>query len=224
MTSNSWTFPQNLLKKIPPQQYLHVLDNNSNVVRVEIGPQTYRCLDQEEAIYGPAKMVVIPPHHYVIVSNPVLKRDFKGKREVVIDKFGQAVLRHGDLEVRLEQEPFPLYPGEVLLEKPKPLEILEPNTALLLEACRDFEDFSGKDGKPLSRKCGTRWYFEGPGTYFPQPEVKRIDLIKATVIKPAQGFFFPLRFIYLFSTEIESIERFCRQKRSRKIDWVRVAL
>ena len=31
--------------KIPPFCYLHVLDKNKNVTRVEIGPQTFTCLD-----------------------------------------------------------------------------------------------------------------------------------------------------------------------------------
>eukprot|EP01124_Arcella_intermedia_P026631 TRINITY_DN5052_c0_g1_i1.p1 TRINITY_DN5052_c0_g1~~TRINITY_DN5052_c0_g1_i1.p1 ORF type:complete len:428 (+),score=93.24 TRINITY_DN5052_c0_g1_i1:56-1339(+) len=189
MSTGSWTFPQNLLKKIPPQHYLHVLDSNTNVVRVEVGPMTYRCLDQETAIYGPAKMVVIPPHHYVLIANPVITTETHGKKEVALDQHGQALLRHGEQEVRLEQDPFPLYPGEVLVEKPKPLQILEANTALLLEASLDFEDRICKDvdGDAVQRKCGTRWYFEGPGTYIPQPEVKVVELVKATVVKPTQA-------------------------------------
>jgi len=190
MSTDSWTFPQDLLKKIPPQHYLHVLDNNTNVVRVEIGPQTYRCKDQEAAVYGPTKMIVIPPRHFVIISNPVVKRMTKEEKwEVVCDKFGQAILRHGDQEVRLEQEPFPLYPGEVISERVRPLEVVEPNTALRLQATRDFEDRYAKDskGRPLMHKAGEEWYFEGPATYIPQPEVRIVNTTKATVVQPGQA-------------------------------------
>lgn len=56
-------------------------------------------------------MTVVPPRHYCVVENPVL-RDKDGK--VVVDKSGQVKLQHADLEIRLAQDPFPLYPGEVL--------------------------------------------------------------------------------------------------------------
>ena len=55
-------------------------------------------------------MIIIPPNHYCVVSNPVVKVD----GVVQFDKYGQAKLNHADLEVRLVQEPFPLYPGEAL--------------------------------------------------------------------------------------------------------------
>lgn len=57
-------------------------------------------------------MHVIPPRHYCIIKNPVV-RDETGN--AVADEHGQAKLRHGDVEIRLEKEdPFPLYPGESL--------------------------------------------------------------------------------------------------------------
>ena len=34
--------------------------------------------------------------------------------KVVLDRNGQAKLLHADQEIRMAQEPFPLYPGEVL--------------------------------------------------------------------------------------------------------------
>lgn len=56
-------------------------------------------------------MVIIPPCHYCIVLNPVLRNE---DSSLVYNTAGQIKLRHADLEVRLEQEPFPLYPGEVM--------------------------------------------------------------------------------------------------------------
>lgn len=56
-------------------------------------------------------MITVPPRHYCIIENPVL-RDKEHK--VVFDESGQAKLLHADQEIRLAQDPFPLYPGEVL--------------------------------------------------------------------------------------------------------------
>lgn len=56
-------------------------------------------------------MVIIPPYHYCIILNPVLRNE---QNALVYDTVGQIKLRHADLEVRLEQDPFPLYPGEVV--------------------------------------------------------------------------------------------------------------
>ena len=56
-------------------------------------------------------MVTVAPRTYCIVENPVLRNDDK---VVQLDALGQAKLNHSDLEVRLAQDPFPLYPGEIL--------------------------------------------------------------------------------------------------------------
>lgn len=60
-------------------------------------------------------------------------------------------------EVRLTQDPFPLYPGEVLKENVTALKIVMANAALRLRAILDIED---KDEK---RVAGDEWLFEGPG-------------------------------------------------------------
>lgn len=62
-------------------------------------------------ILGPEKMIIIPPSSYCIILNPVVRDK---DNVVVTDSVGQIKLRHADLEVRLEQDPFPLYPGEVI--------------------------------------------------------------------------------------------------------------
>ena len=58
-------------------------------------------------------MVTIPPRMYCIIENPVVRNDDK---VVQFDASGQAKLVHCDLEVRFTQDPFPLYPGEILKE------------------------------------------------------------------------------------------------------------
>lgn len=42
--------------------------------------------DNEKVVEGPTKMVIIPPNHYCVVANPVM-RDEEG--EVQFDQYGQ---------------------------------------------------------------------------------------------------------------------------------------
>lgn len=130
-------------------------------------------------VYGPEKMITVPPRHYCIIENPVVK-DKEGK--VLFDESGQSKLSHADLEIRLSQEPFPLYPGEVLKQVVTPLKVIPANSALRLRAVLDFEDDSGE-----KRVAGDEWLFEGPGTYIPQKEVVIEETIRATVIRPNQA-------------------------------------
>ncbi|XP_055957703.1 major vault protein [Patella vulgata] len=167
------------LYRIPPYYYIHVLDQNTNVTRLTIGPQTYIRQDNERIVYGPEKMLVVPPRHYCVIENPVVRN---ADNEVVADKAGQIKLYHADQEIRLAQEPFPLYPGEVLKQPVTPLKIVPANAALRLRAILDFEDDAGE-----KRIAGDEWLFEGPGTYIPRKEVVVEETIRATIIKPNQA-------------------------------------
>jgi len=115
------------------------------------------------------------------------KKTKDGDLEVVTDKFGQVKLRHGDKEVRLEQDPFPLCPGEKLSGSIQPLRVIEENTALRLKSLREFEDKFAVEGKPIRRKAGDEWLFKGPGTYIPQVEVEVVETVKAIILKPDQA-------------------------------------
>lgn len=106
---------------------------------------------------GPERMIVVPPRHYCTIENPVV-RDVDGN--VTTDASGQAKLAHADLEVRLAQDPFPLWPGEVLKQTVTPLKVILANTGLHLKAVHDFEDESGE-----KRTAGDEWIFEGPGLF-----------------------------------------------------------
>jgi major vault protein len=118
--------------RIPPYYYIHVLDQNTNITRLEIGPKTFIKQDNETVTIGPEKMITVPyvfwyirkikeilmsffrPRHYCVVESPVVRNE---AGEVEFDKNGQAKLVHADLDIRLarpDQAPFPLYPGEVL--------------------------------------------------------------------------------------------------------------
>ncbi|EFA77697.1 major vault protein [Heterostelium album PN500] len=169
--------------RIKPHQYIHVLDNNTNVTRVEVGPQTFTRLDHEKVLTAtPLPMILIPPRNYCIVENPIIK-DKDGK--LVIDQFQQPKLRHGDQEIRFAQDPFPLYPGEILAAAPVPLNVVQANNALRLRCLRDFVDIVDK--KEVVRVAGDEWLFEGPGTYYPRVEVQVLEGVKAIIIKENQA-------------------------------------
>ncbi|CAF3482226.1 unnamed protein product [Rotaria sp. Silwood1] len=113
--------------------------------------------------------------HYCVIENPVLRNN-DGK--IVSDTNGQVKLLHSDIEIRFAQEPFPLYPGEVLKEAVGPLQVIEPNRALRLRAVLDFVDENGQE-----IQVGEEFLFQGPGTYFPRKEVHIDKEIQANILK-----------------------------------------
>eukprot|EP00178_Gracilaria_changii_P006613 TRINITY_DN2152_c0_g1_i1.p1 TRINITY_DN2152_c0_g1~~TRINITY_DN2152_c0_g1_i1.p1 ORF type:complete len:865 (+),score=212.30 TRINITY_DN2152_c0_g1_i1:81-2675(+) len=170
--------------RIKPYYYIHVLDNNSNVTRIEAGPKTFTRQEHEKVIQAVKEMTLIPPRNYVVVGNPVLL-DEEG-RPVLDKKTGQVQLKQGDEEIRFNDyplNPFPLYPGETLLCRVQPLTVVPTNTALKLKVIRDFTD--EKSGKAYS--AGDDLLFEGPGTYIPRVEVKVDGTIQAKIIGPNEA-------------------------------------
>jgi len=157
--------------RIKPYQYIHVLDNNLNTTRVVLGPNTYTRLDHEKVVSGPDAMIMIPPRHYAIIKNPVVRNK---DNSLVVDEHGNIKLRFGDEEIRFEQDPFPLYPGEQIFGKVNALQVVGPDAALRLRCIRDFDD----------KVAGDEWLFMGPGTYKPTVEVQVVEVIRATIIKP----------------------------------------
>lgn len=165
--------------RIPPYYYIHILDQNSNVTRIEVGPKTYIRQDNEKVVFGPEQMITIPPRHYCIIENPVVTDE---EKKVVFDENGQAKLKHADLEIRLAQDPFPLYPGENVKKGRTPLTVVNANSALRLRAVLDFASEKGK-----AYVAGDEWLFEGPGTYIPKKEVEVVETVRASIIRPNQA-------------------------------------
>lgn len=167
------------LIRVPPFQYIHVLDNNTNVQRVELGPQTFTRQDHEKVVLQPNPMIVVPPRHFCIISEPYVRTDEKTK-EPAMNDYGQVRLRYGDKEVRLSEmwpEPFALQPGEKMIGCVTPLRVVEVDSALRLVASRDFTDESEK-----KYTAGDEWLFLGPATYYPRVEVTVRETITAQVV------------------------------------------
>ncbi|CAF2497444.1 unnamed protein product [Rotaria sp. Silwood2] len=168
--------------RIPPYYYIHVLDQNTNITRLETGPKTFIKQDNETVTVGPEKMITIPPLHYCIVESPVVRNE---EGEVEFDQNGQPKLVHADIDIRLtqpDQTPFPLYPGEILRQSVTALTVVPANSALRLKAVLDFEDLHKEQ-----RRAGDEWMFEGPATYIPRKEVNVEQQIQATIIGPNQA-------------------------------------
>eukprot|EP00045_Choanoeca_perplexa_P012354 m.134508 g.134508 ORF g.134508 m.134508 type:complete len:850 (-) comp15975_c0_seq1:295-2844(-) len=166
--------------RVAPFHYLHVLDQNTNVTRVETGPLTFYRQDNELVTLGPDAMVTVPPRHYCIVLNPVV-RDEEDGEVIFVKDTKQAKLAHAQSEVRFACEPFPLYPGEVLATPVTPLTVVEANCALRLRATLDFVDDT------INRTAGDEWLFEGPGTYTPRVDEEVVERVQSTIIMPNQA-------------------------------------
>lgn len=170
--------------KIKPYHYIHVLDNNSNITRLEIGPKNFYKQDHERIMSGnePQKMVMLKPMTYVEISNPVMR---KADKELVYDNYGQVKLRHGDSEIRTSMdycEPFPLYPGESVAKLDNIVTIPRDHAARL-ECLRNFHDEEEKK----DRVAGDEWLIYGPALYVPKVEVKLDKILKPEIIKTNQA-------------------------------------
>ena len=94
MGKNDSSSMDDSLFRVPPYNYLHVLDQTTNVTRVEVGPQTFIRKDNEKVdcrvsrfsknnfqiwslfvkvLVGPAKMIIIPPRHFCVIKNPAAR-------------------------------------------------------------------------------------------------------------------------------------------------------
>lgn len=170
--------------RVPPFHYIHVQDNNANTQRVEVGPQSFTKRDHETVVKQPTKMLVLPPYHYCIVSDPYVRENEKTKQpQYIAEGMGQAMLRYGEQEIRFWDDwtnPFPLLPGENLHKNEiLPLETVQVDCALRLYAMRDIVDET--EGV---KKAGDEWLFHGPKTYRPRVEVKIVKRVNARVIAP----------------------------------------
>eukprot|EP00919_Chromeraceae_sp_WS-2016_P073972 GHVR01174979.1.p1 GENE.GHVR01174979.1~~GHVR01174979.1.p1 ORF type:complete len:844 (+),score=201.61 GHVR01174979.1:148-2679(+) len=174
--------------RVPPLQYLHILDNITNVTSLRVGPTAYIRMEHETIILGPLPMIRLPPRHYCIIENPIVK---DASNNVITDKDGVVKLQIGEVEVRLADvwvEPFPLYPSERLKGCVMAQPVVKHSEALKVTAVRDFDENikDKKTGKLTvkKRRAGDEWLFEGPGTYHPVKEVEVIDVCTALTIRP----------------------------------------
>ncbi|XP_050395354.1 major vault protein [Patella vulgata] len=164
---------------IPPYTFIHILNLNTNITRLEIGPQNFVLQNNEKLLTEPCPMVKIPPGHYCIIKNPMSKY-----------KAGEyCELKLGESKVKLNGEPFPLYPGESLqgaenfgissgdyMKAVKALPVVPVSNALKLTAIVDHEDGD------VYRRAGDMWHVEGPVTYIPTVQAEILEMVKPIII------------------------------------------
>ncbi|TPP58292.1 major vault protein isoform X1 [Fasciola gigantica] len=161
--------------RISPYHYVHVLNLNTNVTRLVLGPRTFVCMQDEKVVVGPEKMISLAPTQFCVIANPVVKG---ASGEPMLDPSGQVKLKLGDKVYRFHEDPFPLYPGEMLEGRIETLPVVAPNTALRLRALLDFTDTDGQE-----RIVGEEWLFEGPATFYPRKEIEILKTEQAIVIE-----------------------------------------
>ncbi|XP_010153481.1 PREDICTED: major vault protein [Eurypyga helias] len=157
----------------PHPHYTHVLGLN-NVTHLEVGPHTYIQQDDERGGFHPQAHGDGAPRHYCVVVTPVA---WSPMGAMLVDGVGQACLQHADLDIRLAQEPYPLYPGEEIQQGITPLQAVLADAALHLRALLDFKDEHGN-----KFMAGDKWLLEGPGICIPHKEVEVAKTLQATVI------------------------------------------
>ncbi|XP_061169196.1 major vault protein-like [Saccostrea echinata] len=175
----------NTILGLKPLQFVHILDLNSNITRLEVGPQTVPLKTNETLVTQPLPMVIVKPGYYCIIKDPC-SNYIPGEASEL--KIGQTAVKFN------ADSPFPLYPGETLLHAPdflrnrpdysiaiKPLPVIQANHAIRLVANVDFEDVHGK------HQAGDKWQLEGPVTYRPQPEAEVEGIIKPVVIRQGES-------------------------------------
>ena len=179
--------------KLPPFTYMHVLDKNTNVTTLFVGPQRFTCFENHQVIgKGVENMIMIPPKHYCIIENPI-QRDKNS--QPIFDSHGQVLLKHGEKLICFaseNNEPFPLYPGEILATKIQPLRTVLAGQALKIEAINDFwvkdpSDNSENSVQPIFRRTGDQWLFEGPGLYIPSLNEEIIETLSEYILKEGQA-------------------------------------
>ncbi|EPY18881.1 major vault protein [Strigomonas culicis] len=89
----------------------------------------------------------------------------------------------GNAEIRLESEPFPLFPGEELETKEGKtvffLEVIPAGNGLHVRCVRDFVNENGQ-----SVCAGSEWLERGPKTYTPRVEVVVVKRVAPETIAP----------------------------------------
>ncbi|KAG8341914.1 putative major vault protein [Trypanosoma vivax] len=166
--------------RVNQHHYVHVLDNTTNVARCIIGPVVYTLKEHECCLFDPRSCIVVPPSCYCVVRNPFV-RDEAGSP--VLDERAVVELRVGEEEIRLEQQPFPLFPGEELKvvdgEWLFQLQVIGADRGYHVRCVSGFVD--EERGAVLP---GKEWIVPGPKTYIPRVEVEVLREIEAYIIRP----------------------------------------
>ena len=135
--------------QIPANHYVHIEEGLTGLIRVELGPKQVELKDNETVITGPLEMIKVPRMYYCVIENPVKLNNLDQPQ---LDTEGRVILKQGEIEVRNHQDPFPLYPGEILKIPPK---LIIPDTD------------EGEEDRFLRGRIGVESRDQGPRTSSP---------------------------------------------------------
>jgi len=166
--------------KLQLKTYVHIKDTITNITYLLEGPKNYALKSHEEIALSVTKHIQLGNSQYIKIKNPVV-RDEEGHIQYEI--FGQVKLRWGDIEYRTFHEykdPFPLYPGEEVIDKIDKFTIVQANEALVMRA--EYHHFDDVKKKP--RKPGDRWIYRGPMNHIPHKNAVVERKINAIIVFP----------------------------------------
>ena len=125
---------------------------------------------------SPQNFIVLKPYTYAVIADPIIVKEGKPTK----DKHGSVRVKNGEQEIRTYkdyQEPFPLYPGEVL-KKIDNLTVVPRDYALKVRANRVFTDPEG-----VKHEAGDEWMIKGPTIYIPRIEEDKVLLVQPIIIE-----------------------------------------
>jgi len=151
---------------IPEYNYIHVAGPDGSIKMVS-EPGQYRLEFGESLLFEPKMIHVVGQQQYATIKNPY---DPTTKTN-----------RSGQTERREGPACFPLYPGEQL--KPlQPVNVLDTQTALIVEAKQTFTDATG-----ATRRAGEQYRIGGPRRYIPHECEEIQEVVRAEAIVQGQG-------------------------------------
>lgn len=126
-------------------------------------------------------MIVLRPQTYCKIANPIVRnKDGTPK----ISTFGQVIVKFADFEYRFSDEynePFPLFPGEILDGGIEQLTVVPRYSAIRLKANREFNEGE------VFYYAGKEWQIEGPLVFKPKVEVDVVGIIEPQVVTQNTG-------------------------------------
>ncbi|KAG2379161.1 hypothetical protein C9374_007799 [Naegleria lovaniensis] len=157
-------------------QYVHILDNDSGVVRIEIGPKRI-ALRANEEIIKTNDLSIIKEGQYCIIKNPYdyeQERNLMGERKIVC----------GPIALALHRNEY--------IERVSDVHILKYNQALRLRSLVEKKVLV--DGKEKDLKAGDVYQITGPCRFVPDKDTEVLKTVDSIMINENEG-------IYVIDTE-----------------------
>ncbi|RNF06310.1 major vault protein [Trypanosoma rangeli] len=178
-----------VLLRLRPYEYAHVVNENTNTTELFVGPLT-RALASNEIISKPVTPFHVVPHgSYGVIENPHVRAS--DGVTPVRDRWGQTKVRAGEREIVIGSTAFPLYPEERLVLV-APMTVLSQDEGLEVKALCNYTSSDG-----VKRVEGERFIYAVPGTYCPRVEEEAGEVRRAVHIK--QGHAIRVRAVEAFT-------------------------